>query len=320
MTPAGRDVLEGAVAPPFDRIVAQVGGMLIGKEAAVVALLTALLAGGHVLLEDAPGVGKTTLAKAFAASLALEFRRIQMTPDLLPADLTGTAVWDPAGGLRFQPGPLFAQVVLADELNRASPRTQSGLLEVMEEGAVTVDGVSRPVPEPFFLIATQNPLAFAGTYPLPEGQLDRFLLRLTLGYPEAADEVRILTAPPPGPARLPALLDAAAVLRHRQAARAVYVDPAVVRYVAGLARATRRHPALRLGASPRAGRALLAAARARAYLSGRGFVLPDDVRALLEPVFLHRLMGRDGSPAPRAALAEVLAEVPVPDAEGEPWP
>jgi MoxR-like ATPase len=284
--------------------------------------LVAILARGHVLLEDVPGVGKTRLAQAVAQLLGVSCRRIQFTPDVLPSDITGTNVFQPASGdFRFQPGPIFTPVVLADEINRAAPRTQSALLEAMEERQVTVDGVTRPLPQPFLVLATQNPLEMEGTFPLPEAQLDRFLLRVHLGYPTLAGEREMLRrvgrrsgAPVPLPAGgLAALCDAV---------REVRVADDVADYLLRLCRASREHPDVRLGASPRAAVAWYVASQALAALSGRDHVLPDDVKALGQPLLGHRLRltteaelhGRTAA----AVVAELLAREPVPVEEAVP--
>ncbi|HEY3506124.1 MAG TPA: MoxR family ATPase [Actinocatenispora sp.] len=292
-----------------------------GKPRPVRLALTCLFAGGHLLVEDVPGVGKTTLAKAIAASVSGTWHRIQFTPDLLPADITGTSVYDQRSGeFEFRPGPVFAHLVLADEINRASPKTQSALLEVMAERQVTADGTARPVPDPFLVIATQNPVDLEGTYQLPEAQLDRFLLRISVGYPDLAAETDLLTGRA-GTGVEPELspVTTAEQLRWMVSyASTLHVAPAVARYVASIAHATRDRDELRLGASPRASLALVRAAQAWAAGEGRHYVVPDDVRAMAEPVLAHRLIL-----APDAAirgvraesvLAEVLRTVPAPTA------
>ncbi|MBB2899617.1 MoxR-like ATPase [Kineococcus radiotolerans] len=264
-----------------------------GRRAAVELLVTAVLARGHVLVEDVPGSGKTTLATAFAASLGAECSRVQATADLLPADVTGSGVWDPAsGGFRFVPGPLFAPVVLVDELNRTSPRTQSAFLEAMEERRVTVDGVRHRLPEPFVVVATQNPVEQHGTYPLPEGQLDRFAVRLVLGPLTADVERRVLREQLAGnrPETLTPVLDLAGLLALQRATAGVHVADATLDLAVGLTRATRTDPRVRLGAGTRAGLTLVRCAQARALLAGRDHVLPEDVQALVVPVLAHRLL------------------------------
>ncbi len=285
-------------APPSDteqklqRVRAGLGGVIRGKADAIELLLVGLLSGGHVLVEDVPGVGKTTLAKALARTVSLDFTRLQFTPDLLPTDILGSNVLDPRdGSFSFQAGPIFAHLVLADEINRASPRTQSALLEAMNEGQVTIDGETRPLAQPFFVVATQNPVDYQGTYPLPEAQLDRFTLRMELGYPPEEDELEILFA-----RRLSdPLEDADAVLSKEELlaiqreVREVKVERDVGLYLLQLVRATREHPDLELGVSPRGALAFFRASQARALLRGRDWVSPDDAQALALSVLEHRL-------------------------------
>jgi len=305
----------------------EVGRVIVGKADQTRLVTVALLTGGHVLIDDVPGVAKTLLVRTFAAALGLSFRRIQCTADLLPADVTGSTVFDERGReFVFRPGPLFADVVLADEINRATPRTQSAFLEAMQEGSVTVDGTTHPLPQPFMVLATQNPVEQKGTFPLPEAQLDRFLLRIRMGYPSAADEVEILRrfrAVDPLDEVRP--VDVAGELpAAQQEVRDVYVADDVAQYVVALATATREAPGLRLGASPRASLALLHAAQAWAALDGRSFVTPDDVQSLAVPVLAHRvLLSRDAAFAQRdveAVLREIVAEVSVPAEHGETLP
>ncbi|WP_142804728.1 MULTISPECIES: AAA family ATPase [Tepidiphilus] len=290
--------------------------VLLGKEKTIRLALAGLLAGGHLLLEDLPGVGKTTLAQALARVFGLDFGRVQGTNDLLPSDLLGLSVFDEVGReLRFVPGPIFHQVLLADELNRASPKTQSALLEAMAERQVTIDGVTHALPEPFCVIATQNPLEQVGTYPLPESELDRFLLRLEIGYPPPEVEKRLL-AGEGGAAALAALrpLADATELRAWQAnVRSLTVREALLDYVLSLVQETRTHPGVRLGLSPRGGLALLAAARAHAFLAGRDFVLPEDVQAVFVAATAHRLVLRSGErEACTNTALRILSTVPVP--------
>ena len=295
----------------------QVQRVILGKPRAVELATVGLLAGGHVLIEDIPGVGKTMLARAIAKSIGGTFRRIQFTPDLLPSDVTGVNVFDPSTKeFRFRPGPVFANVVLADEINRASPKTQSALLECMEEFQVTVDGVTHPLPRPFFVIATENPIESHGSvYPLPESQLDRFLLRLRIGYPSPADEVDILDSQQ---VRHPIedvrpVLSAEDVLKLQRAVREVYVDRTVKSYIVQIADATRRHEAVRLGASPRASIALMRCSQALAALRGRDFVTPDEVKLLAPYVLSHRLILRAGTrERAEEVVADCLSRVPVP--------
>jgi len=270
----------------------QVGQVIVGKELQVRQALTCLLAGGHLLLEDLPGVGKTTLSHALALSLGLQFNRVQFTSDLLPADVAGVSIYErELNAFSFHPGPIFTQVLLADEINRATPKTQSGLLEAMEERQVSADGVTRPLPEPFFVIATQNPTHQVGTFPLPESQLDRFLMCISLGYPDAAAERALLMGEDRrqmlkhlAPAMTPAELSAA-----QQALRQIHASPALIDYVQALAQASRQNGFFAEGLSPRAALALLQAARAWAALEGRDHVMPEDVQAVLVPVCAHRL-------------------------------
>ena len=296
-----------------------IGRVIVGKPASVELLLVALLSQGHVLLEDVPGLGKTTLAKALARSLGCAFHRLQFTPDLLPSDITGVSVFNQkTSEFEFRPGPIMSQIVLADEINRAGPRTQSALLEAMEERQATVDGVTRPLPRPFLVIATQNPIELEGTFPLPEAQLDRFLLRLSLGYPTSDEEREILrrfrTADP-----LADLLPVASgeqIVALGAECRQVHVSQAVETYILTVVRATRDNPAVALGASPRGAMALYRTAQALAAIHGRSFVVPDDVQALIMPTLAHRLMPSGQSRLRGKAVVDILkdvvAKVPVP--------
>ncbi|HET7563136.1 MAG TPA: AAA family ATPase [Rhodanobacteraceae bacterium] len=288
---------------------AQVNDVVVGKNLPVRLAFASLLAGGHLLVEDVPGVGKTTLAHALAATLGLSFRRIQFTSDLLPSDIVGVSVFDRnTNAFRFQPGPIFAQLLLADEINRATPKTQSALLEAMAENQVTVDGASRTLQQPFFVVATQNPLDMAGTYPLPDSQLDRFMLRIALDYPDAEAERRLLTGEDRAAlvGRLQACLSGEDILALRQQARAITASPALLDYVQALLHASRKHHDIRTGLSPRAGLALLAAARAWALLGDRNFALPEDVQAVFVAVAGHRLIPSRN--VARDALAQALLE------------
>ena len=278
---------------PGTRIERAVASVISGKAEEIRTVLTVLLAEGHVLLEDVPGVGKTQLARAFAAAIGGTVRRIQCTPDLLPSDITGMSVLDQTSGeLRFQPGPVFANIVIADEINRASPKTQSALLEVMEESYVTVDGVRHAVPRPFLVVATQNPVEMDGTYRLPEAQLDRFLMKLSIGYPDETTEVEVLRGAAAGrsPDYLGAVTDTETVARLIRLSHRVFVADALYTYAVRLAVATREHKQVRVGVSPRGVIALTRAAQAYALTDGRGYVVPEDIKALIQPVFAHRLL------------------------------
>jgi MoxR-like ATPase len=303
-----------------DRVVAEVGRVVVGQEETVEHLLGAALVGGHVLLEGPPGVAKTLLANATARALGLEFQRVQFTPDMLPSDLTGTVTLL-GGELAFRRGPVFTQVLLADEINRTPPKTQAALLEAMQERQVSVDGEPRPLPAPFLVVGTQNPIEYEGTYPLPEAQLDRFLVKLDLGYPTAEDERTLVLLPhdgvaPAGLDQIQAVTTAEELLEARKDVDATGVTPEVADYVVALVRRTRELPSVELGASPRAGVHLLAAARAAARLAGRGFVTPDDVAAVAAPVLRHRLILRPEAELeryrPDDAVRAALAGVPVP--------
>jgi MoxR-like ATPase len=301
---------------PVDPVLAAAGRVILGKRREIRLALTCLLAGGHLLIEDYPGVGKTTLAHTLARLLGLQFSRIQFTSDLLPADITGVSIFDrDQAAFRFLPGPVFAQLVLADEINRATPKTQSALLEAMEERQVTVEGATRPLPAPFFVIATQNPSHQIGTFPLPESQLDRFLMRIELGYPDPAAERALLAAGGQRAAadRLDPLLTATELPALQREAGAVHAAGPLIDYVQALVEATRRDPAFQHGLSPRAGLALLAAARAWAWLDGRDIVVPDDVQEVLPAVARHRLRPAQGAGNARADdIAALIRAVPIP--------
>jgi len=293
-------------------ILESVSRVIDGKPGAVRAALVCLLAEGHLLIEDVPGVGKTMLARALAASIDATVRRIQFTPDLLPGDVTGVSVYNPVDRVfEFKHGAVFAHIVIADEINRSSPKTQSALLEAMEEHQVTVDGTSHSLPDPFLVVATQNPLEMEGTYALPEAQRDRFMMRISMGYPDAAAEALMLRqrdAANPLDVITP-VIDAARVAELIAWARAVHVSPAVEEYAVALARATRAHPDIRLGASPRATLQLVRAAKVWAALDAREFVIPDDIATLLEPVFAHRMIAARSSATRGRSSADAISQL-----------
>jgi MoxR-like ATPase len=299
-------------AEVFSAITDNIERVIQGKREVVELALLCMLAEGHLLLEDVPGVGKTSLAKSLAASLACTWKRVQFTPDVLPTDIVGVTIWNRGKDVfEFRPGPVFANLVLGDEINRASPKTQSALLEAMEEGQVTVDGNTYPLSQPFMVIATQNPVEHEGTYPLPESQLDRFLMRVSLGYPARQAEIDILdvhaaagTLPDIAP-----VATAAQITSMVHAVRQVHVAPALKSYLVDVADATRRHPGLSLGMSPRATLSLMRASRARAAAAGRTYVIPDDVKALAEPVLAHRLVLSAEAQLAGATAASMLAQV-----------
>jgi MoxR-like ATPase len=303
----------------FNAIAANIEIVIQGKPEVVELALVCLLAEGHLLIEDVPGVGKTSLAKALAASIDSDWKRVQFTPDLLPSDVVGVTVWNRGRDIfEFRPGPIFANIVLGDEINRASPKTQSALLEAMEERQVTVDGTTYPLASPFMVIATQNPIEHEGTYPLPESQLDRFLMRLSVGYPSRGSELEILDTHASGGtlSEVHPVATAEQIQTLVNSVKAIHVAPALKHYLVDLADATRRHPNVALGMSPRATLALQRAARARAAAAGRTYVIPDDIKALADPVLSHRLMlssdaQLQGINAGKV-VADVLGAVPVP--------
>ncbi|QIZ73297.1 AAA family ATPase [Oxynema aestuarii] len=297
-----------------DRLKQNLARTIVGKSDAIRLVLVALFSGGHVLLEDVPGVGKTLLAKSLARSIAGRFQRIQCTPDLLPTDITGTNIWNPRSGeFEFLPGPVFANVLLADEINRATPRTQSALLEVMEERQVTVDGVSRNVPQPFFTIATQNPIEYQGTFPLPEAQMDRFTLSLSLGYPSEAEELQMLDQKRQNitVADLEPCIELEEVLELRRACQQVEVETSVQQYILNLVRSTRVSEAIALGVSPRGAVALQKASQALAFLDGRDYVIPDDVKFLSPHVLAHRMVPAGGRRA-KTIVEQLLQSIAIP--------
>ena len=308
-----------ALAAQAHEVVEAVETAIVGKRPTVQTALAILMSNGHLLIEDIPGVGKTTLAKALARALGCDFKRIQFTPDLLPSDVTGTSIYNQkTQEFEFRAGPVFANIVLADEVNRATPKTQSSLLESMEERQVTVDGITPPLPSPFFVIATQNNIELSGTYPLPEAQLDRFAARLAIGYPDPADERRILQQQvhirPVD--TIQAVSNAEEVVRMQAATRDVHVNTSLHDYIIEIVGSTRTHPAVSLGASPRATLALHHASQALAAIAGREYVLPDDIKALAVSVLAHRIIVRPehrtrGTTA-QACVNEILQRVPVP--------
>jgi len=309
----------GTFADVYGEVVANIERVIQGKPEVLELVLLCLLSEGHLLIEDVPGVGKTSMAKALAASIDGSFGRLQFTPDLLPGDVVGLSVWNRnTSELEFRPGPVFNNIVLADEINRASPKTQSALLESMAEAQVTVDGTTYALADPFMVIATQNPIEHEGTYPLPESQLDRFLMRVSVGYPAPEAELQILEAHGDHDALddISPVVTAADIQGMARLARGIHVAPALKTYLIDLANASRRHPHLALGMSPRATLALQKVARARAASQGRGYVIPDDLKTLVEPVIAHRLLvtpeGQLQGITPADALAQVLHSVPVP--------
>jgi MoxR-like ATPase len=307
------------------KVIANVEKVIVGKRRQIVLSLVSWFCGGHVLLEDVPGVAKTMLARAMARSVGCSFKRIQCTPDLLPTDVTGVSVFNQkTTEFEFRPGPIFAQVVLADEINRATPRTQAALLEAMAEGRVTVDGITRELQQPFWVIATQNPIDHEGTFPLPEAQLDRFLVRFSLGYPSMEEELTMLGLLEHGNPldQLEPVISAEELLTAQQAVRNIHVDPKVRRYITQIVQDTRKCDDVALGASPRASLALFRTSQALAAVSGRTFVRPDDVKQMTGPVLTHRLILRPESRLRKltaaGVVAEVVADVPVPMLSNEP--
>jgi MoxR-like ATPase len=304
-----------------ERVTENVERVIIGKRREVELALIALLCQGHLLIEDVPGVGKTMLARSIARSIGCAFRRIQFTPDMLPSDVTGVSVFNQkTREFEFRPGPIMAQIVLADEINRATPKTQSALLEAMEERQVTVDGITYSLERPFLVLATQNPIEYEGTFPLPEAQIDRFMMRISLGYPSPSDEMHILESQREHhPVQdIDQVVSVEELLAAQDAAKGVYVDDLIKEYIVNLANASRSHPDVYLGASPRGSLALFKGARAYAALEGRTYVIPDDVKALLETTFAHRMIispsARIKNVDARVVVEEIAASVPVPGA------
>jgi MoxR-like ATPase len=317
---SGPAFADGELRGLIQKLTRNIGTVFLGRPEVVRFVTTGLLAGGHVLLEDVPGVGKTVLAKSLARPINVDFRRVQFTPDLLPSDILGVAIYDQSGGnFEFKPGPIFTHVLLADEINRATPRTQSALLEAMNDGQVSVDRTTHHLPQPFFVIATQNPYEFEGTYPLPESQLDRFMLRVRIGYPSQEAEKAVIRAQQERhPLEdLQPVLTGAQVERLQKAVRAVRLDDAVLDYALALVRETRSNKHLVVGGSPRASIALTRAAQAHALLQGRDYVLPDDIKALAVPVLAHRVLGagfsgEGGQDERERVIAEVAERIVVP--------
>jgi len=309
------------LASAVQRVISNVEKVIVGKAEPVAFSLIAVICRGHILIEDVPGVGKTVLTKAIARSIGCTFKRIQFTPDLLPSDVTGVSIYNQkTGNFEFRAGPIMAQIVLADEINRATPKTQSALLEAMEETQITIDGVTYHLPEPFMVMATQNPIEYEGTFPLPEAQLDRFMMNIRLGYPKAGDEMNILdTHQYHHPLDdLAQIITAEELVQIQQQIRSIHVDPSIREYIVAIASATRNHNNIYLGASPRGSLALFRAAQALAAIRGRGYVIPDDVKLLTKPTLAHRIIvtpaARVRSISTTAILDEILQSVPVPGA------
>ncbi|MBA7626443.1 hypothetical protein ES703_33892 [subsurface metagenome] len=304
-----------------EKIVQNVEKVMVGKTEAVQLAVIVLISQGHLLIEDAPGVGKTMLARSLAKSINCSFKRIQFTPDMLPGDITGVSIYNQKiSDFEFRPGPIITQVLLADEINRATPKVQSALLEAMGERQITVDGVTRQMPSPFHVLATQNPIEYEGTFPLPEAQLDRFLLRINIGYPTPSEEITIVDRQQyiHPIEQINHVVDASDVLMLQETVKKIYIDDLVKQYIVALVEATRQHPSIFLGSSPRGSLALFRTAQARALLQGRDFVMPDDVKALAEPALAHRSLlssaGQSTGRESRALIAEILETIPVPGA------
>jgi MoxR-like ATPase len=315
----------GSVQTITERVIGNVEQVIIGKHEAVERTLLALICQGHVLIEDVPGVGKTMLAKATARSVGCSFKRIQFTPDLLPSDVTGVSVYNQkTQEFQFRAGPVMAQIVLTDEINRATPKTQSSLLEAMEERQVTVDGTTYLMPKPFMVMATQNPIEYEGTFPLPEAQLDRFMLRISLGHPSAEDEIRILDSQQFSHPieKIAQVVSVNELLAAQEEIKNIYVDPSVKEYIVALVNATRAHPDVYLGASPRGSLGLYRTGQALAAIRNRDYVIPDDIKALAQEVLAHRVIvspsARIRNVDARAIVEEVLQSVPVPGSRVRP--
>lgn len=304
-----------------ERVAQNVGQVIIGKRNEIRLTILGLIAQGHILIEDIPGVGKTMLTKALARSIGASFSRIQFTPDMLPSDVTGVSLFNQkTREFEFRPGPIIAQIVLADEINRATPKTQAALLEAMEERQITVDGVTYPMTDPFLILATQNPIEYEGTFPLPEAQLDRFLIKIQLGYPNPAEELAVLSAQQyqHPVVNMQQVISVEELLEAQKAVREVYVAEEVMRYIVDLVNATRRHNDVYLGSSPRGSLALFRTSQTRAAMAGRDYVIPDDVKALAEVTLSHRIIvgpeARVNKVSPRTIIQDILASTPVPGA------
>lgn len=298
--------------PVIARITDNIEEVIIGKREEVTLCLVALLAQGHVLLEDVPGVGKTMMVRALAKSINATFKRIQFTPDLMPSDVTGISIYNPKElKFEYRPGPIMGNIVLADEINRTSPKTQSALLESLEEGHITIDGTTMPLPKPFMVLATQNPIEYEGTYSLPEAQLDRFLLKIKMGYPTPAEEVKVLgnVAAIHPIERIEPVLMLHELLQLQEQVKEVFVDETIKTYIVGIANSTRNHPSVYLGVSPRGSIALMKAARAYAFIRGRDFVIPDDVKYLTPFVFGHRIILTSEASYKHFSVHEIVAEI-----------
>ncbi len=310
--------MEGEASGKLAKLKAQLARVILGKDEVIQNLIIALLSGNHILMEDVPGVGKTTLAKALAKSFAAEFKRVQFTPDLLPTDILGSSIYNPRdGSFTFKPGPIFTNILLADEINRASPRTQSSLLEAMSERQASIEGTTRMLPAPFLVIATQNPIEFHGTYPLPEAQLDRFGMRINLGYPGKDQEVDVLYSQfhhHPLDDITP-IVECAGILEMQTTVRAVKVDPRIAHYIVDLADATRHHSSVKVGCSPRGSLILFRTAQARAFVEGRDYAIPEDVKAVAAPTLAHRLAletkAKYSGVLKEDIVREILGQVPV---------